>query len=74
MQLPPNYGAAYNQRFMSIYESVSEKQEVSLSTFILNDIAQHPNLMQADGLHPVKEAQAMMLDNLWPSLEALIIK
>ena len=74
MQLPPNYGAAYNKRFMSIYESVSEKQEVSLSTFILKDIAQHPNLMQADGLHPVKEAQAMMLDNLWPSLETLIIK
>ena len=74
MQLPPNYGAAYNQRFMSIYESVSEKQDINLSTFILKDIAQHPDLMQADGLHPLKEAQAMMLDNLWPSLEPLIIK
>ncbi len=74
MQLPPNYGAAYNQRFMSIYESVSEKQEISLSPFILKDIAQHAELMQADGLHPVKEAQAMMLDNLWPSLEPLTIK
>jgi lysophospholipase L1-like esterase len=30
--------------------------------------------MQADGLHPTKEAQALMLDNLWPSLELLIIK
>lgn len=74
MQLPPNYGAAYNQRFMSIYESVSEKQEINLSPFILKDIAQHSDLMQADGLHPVKEAQAMMLDNIWPSLEPLIIK
>jgi acyl-CoA thioesterase I len=74
MQLPPNYGAAYNQRFMSIYESVSEKQDINLSTFILKDIAQHSDLMQADGLHPVKEAQAMMLDNIWPSLEPLIIK
>jgi len=74
MQLPPNYGAAYNQRFMSIYKSVSEKQKVNLSPFILKDIAQHSELMQADGLHPVQEAQAMMLDNLWPSLEPLIIK
>ncbi|MFT5396532.1 MAG: acyl-CoA thioesterase-1, partial [Gammaproteobacteria bacterium] len=74
MQLPPNYGAAYNQRFMSIYESVSEKQDINLSPFILKDIAQHSDLMQADGLHPVKEAQAMMLDNIWPSLEPLIIK
>tara|TARA_R110002073_G_scaffold44819_10_gene124234 strand:- start:14405 stop:15022 length:618 start_codon:yes stop_codon:yes gene_type:complete len=74
MQLPPNYGAAYNQRFMSIYKSVSEEQGINLSAFILKDIAQHPDLMQADGLHPVKEAQAMMLDNLWPSLESLIIR
>lgn len=74
MQLPPNYGAAYNQRFMSIYESVSEKQDINVSPFILKDIAQHSDLMQADGLHPVKEAQAMMLDNIWPSLEPLIIK
>ncbi len=74
MQLPPNYGAAYNQRFMSIYESVSEKQDINLSPFILKGIAQHPELMQADGLHPVKEAQAMMLDNLWPGLRSLIIR
>ncbi len=74
MQLPPNYGAAYNQRFMSIYVSVAEKQDINLSPFILKDIAQHSELMQADGLHPVQEAQAIMLDNLWPSLEPLIIK
>lgn len=74
MQLPPNYGAAYNQRFMSIYESVAENCTVNLATFILKDIAQHPELMQVDGLHPVKEAQALMLDNIWPSLEPLIIK
>jgi acyl-CoA thioesterase I len=74
MQLPPNYGAAYNQRFMSIYRSVSDKQGISLSAFILKDIAQHPDLMQADGLHPVQAAQAIMLENIWPSLETLILK
>ncbi len=72
MQLPPNYGATYNQRFMSIYESVAASMAVSLSVFILKDIAQHANLMQADGLHPLPAAQVMMLDNIWPSLEALI--
>lgn len=74
MQLPPNYGAAYNQRFMSIYESVSKTMDVRLSAFILKNIAQYSELMQADGLHPVAEAQAMMLDNIWPSLEAMILK
>jgi acyl-CoA thioesterase I len=74
MQLPPNYGAAYNERFMSIYKSVAEKQNVNLSVFILKGIAQDPELMQSDGLHPISEAQAMMLENIWPSLGAIILK
>jgi len=74
MQLPPNYGAAYNQRFMAIFIAVSNAMEVSLSEFILNNIAQQPELMQTDGIHPVQAAQSIMLDNIWPSLHALIVE
>ncbi len=74
MQLPPNYGAAYNQRFISIYTAVSDTMEVNMSEFILYNIAQHPELMQTDGIHPVQEAQSIMLDNIWPRLLPLIIK
>ena len=74
MQLPPNYGAAYNQRFMAIFIAVSNAMEVSLSEFILNNIAQQPELMQRDGIHPVQAAQSIMLDNIWPSLHALIVE
>lgn len=72
MQLPPNYGAAYNQRFMSIYKSVAENMDVSISKFLLDEIAQYPELMQADGLHPVRAAQSAMLENIWSDLKALI--
>lgn len=74
MRLPPNYGAAYNDRFMAVYKSVAEEQDVNLSAFILKDIAQYPELMQADGLHPKQAAQKIMLENLWPSLEPMISK
>ncbi|MCZ6803168.1 MAG: arylesterase [Proteobacteria bacterium] len=74
IQLPPNYGAAYNQRFMSIYNVVSDTMEVDLSEFILHNIAQRPELMQTDGIHPVQTAQSIMLDNIWPSLQPLLIK
>ena len=74
MQLPPNYGAAYNERFMAIFIAVSNTMEVSLSEFILNNIAQQPELMQRDGIHPVQAAQSIMLDNIWPSLHALIVE
>jgi acyl-CoA thioesterase-1 len=26
-------------------------------------------LFQADGIHPTAEAQAMLVDNVWPALE-----
>lgn len=72
MQLPPNYGAAYNERFRAIYHDIAERLDVRLSAFILRDIAEHPELMQADGIHPTAAAQARMLDNIWPGLLALM--
>ena len=53
---------------------IDEEQDVSLSAFILKDIAQYPELMQADGLHPKQTAQKIILENLWPSMESMIIK
>lgn len=72
MQLPPNYGVAYNQRFRAIYHNIAARLDVRLSEFILHDIAQHPELMQADGIHPTAAAQARMLENIWPGLLALM--
>ncbi len=74
MQLPPNYGEAYNRRFMSIYERVADKMNIALSKFILDGIAINPELMQSDGIHPVQLAQPIMLENVWPTLKTLIIK
>lgn len=74
MQLPPNYGEAYNRRFRSIYKRVAKEMNASLSRFILEDIAQHSELMQADGIHPVELAQTTMLDNIWPDLQSILKK
>jgi acyl-CoA thioesterase I len=74
MKMPPNYGTTYNERFISIYENVSETMGVAKSRFIFQNIAEHPELMQADGIHPVQSAQVIMLDNVWPDLYKLINK
>ncbi len=68
MRLPSNYGAAYNQRFSAIYDRLAVPLNVNLSTFILHNIAQYPELMQDDGIHPVADAQSVMLENIWPAL------
>ncbi len=72
IQLPPNYGQAYNQKFRGIYDRIAQQYDIQLSEFILKDIAINKDLMQPDGIHPVEEAQAMMLENIWPDLKRLI--
>lgn len=74
MQLPPNYGQVYNTRFQQVYEKLATTHEVILGRFILEDIAGNPELMQPDGIHPKAAAQSMMLDNIWPDLETLLVK
>lgn len=74
MQMPPNYGQKYTEAFASIYEKVASKTNIALATFIYKDIAEVPGLMMADGIHPVESAHPIMLDNIWPSLSALLEK
>lgn len=74
MLLPPNYGAAYIENFVAVYKKLGSLDNVTLAKFILDNIADDPDLMQSDGIHPTAEAQEMMLDNLWPYLYPLLDK
>jgi acyl-CoA thioesterase-1 len=71
-RLPPNYGAAYTDRFQAAYQAVAARERVSLVPRLLAGVAEDWNLMQADGLHPTAQAQPRMLDTVWPHLEQLI--
>jgi len=73
MLLPPNYGSFYIDQFTSIYQQLADIHDISLSRFILEGIADNPELMQRDGIHPTAEAQSMMLENIWPDLEYLLL-
>ncbi len=70
--LPPNYGAAYIDEFVTIYKSLALRDNVTLARFILHNIADNPDLMQSDGIHPTAKAQEIMLDNIWPDLYPLL--
>ncbi len=72
MLLPPNYGSVYVEKFAGIYKSLALRDNVTLTRFILDNIADNPDLMQNDGIHPTAEAQEMMLDNIWPDLYPLL--
>lgn len=72
MQLPPNYGARYTQAFARVYSELAEEKNVALVPFFLEGVGGHPELMQADGLHPAVGAQGQLLENVWPTLKPLL--
>jgi acyl-CoA thioesterase-1 len=72
MQLPPNYGNYYIQRFRDIYREIAAEQQVGLAPFLLDGIATNRALMQPDGIHAKAKAQQKMLGNVWPHLRPLL--
>lgn len=72
MQIPPNYGARYANQFAELYPALAEELELPLVLFMLEGVATESRLMQRDGIHPNAEAQPLILDNVWPILDAVL--
>ena len=75
MQMPPNYGADYANRFAGIYPRVAQSHKAALVPFMLKGIADGADptrLFQADRIHPAEAAQPAILANIWPELKKLV--
>ena len=72
IRIPPNYGKKYTQRFNALYTELAQETEVTLLPFMLNNIALHPELMQADRLHPTEQAQEMIMENVWEEIKDIM--
>lgn len=72
MQIPPNYGPTYTRAFAALYPELASKYHLTLVPFLLEGIADKPELFQADQIHPLPQAQPVLLDNVWKRLQALI--
>jgi acyl-CoA thioesterase I len=75
MQMPPNYGQDYAQRFASTFTTVAQTAKVPLVPFLLKGVADVPDalrLFQADRIHPTAAAHPTMLNNVWPAVAKLL--
>jgi len=71
MRMPPNYGKQYTQEFEAMYASLAKAEGAGLVPFMLAGVADAANassLFQDDGMHPTAQAQATIVDNIWPVL------
>ncbi|MEO7057658.1 MAG: arylesterase [Caldimonas sp.] len=75
MQLPPNYGRAYGERFAALFADVATAEGAALVPFMLKGVADSPQaeaMFQADRIHPIAAAHPTILANVWPVLEPLL--
>lgn len=72
MQIPPNYGRGYAERFAATFAEVARERKAALVPFLLDGFAAQLDLFQADRIHPNERAQPRMLDNVWKALRPLL--
>jgi len=72
MQIPPNYGRDYAQRFAAVFSKVAKDEKARLVPFLMEGIATNRAMFQADGIHPNEDAQPQLLDNVWPALRPML--
>ena len=72
MKIPTNYGKRYSQDFQKIYGEIASSTKVKLVPFFLENVAENPNLFQADRIHPNEKAQKIMVENVWIILKNML--
>ena len=74
MQIPPNYGKAYGDRFAAMFANTAKRRGTALTPFFFAGFADQYDLFQPDRIHPTAAAQGRLLDNVWPELKPLLKK
>jgi len=72
IQLPPNYGDAYLERFLAIYPELGEKHQIAVLPSIVEKVGGNNDLMQGDGIHPNKDGQPLMMEAVWEKIKPLL--
>jgi acyl-CoA thioesterase-1 len=72
MKMPPNYGEEYSKGFEAIYPRLASEFDVNFVPFLLEGVAGHPDLNQADGIHPTAEGHEKLADNVEGALRKAV--
>jgi len=62
----------YTESFLQSFQRLQKNNELAFLPFILQGIATNTELMQEDLIHPTAEAQALILENVWPILKPIL--
>ncbi|GAA4046583.1 arylesterase [Hymenobacter glaciei] len=72
MQIPPNMGQAYATEFKAVFQEIAAKNHLVLIPFLLEGVGGHPDLNQADGIHPTPAGHRVVARTVWATLGPLL--
>lgn len=72
MQLPPNYGITYTQKFQDIFHQLAKRHDVKLLPFLMDGFGDKREFFLQDGIHPTAEAQKKIIENIWAVLKTML--
>lgn len=72
MYLPPNYGANYTKEFKATFKKLADKYKTPFIPFMLEGVAGHSELNQADGVHPNEKGQVVVAETVYAALKDLL--
>ena len=74
MEAPTNLGATYTRAFHAMFPALAAGHGATLIPFLLEGVAGHPELNQADGVHPNLEGERRVMENVWRGLAPLLAR
>jgi acyl-CoA thioesterase-1 len=74
MRMPSNLGPEYTAAFRSIYPDLAKKDGLALIPFLLDGVAGHPELNQADGIHPTPPGENIIADEVWKTIRPMLLE
>lgn len=72
MKVPPNMGPEYSEDFDKMYKDLANKYQAHLIPFFLEGVAGKKELNLSDGIHPNKEGQKIVAENVWTIISPIL--
>jgi len=69
MQIPPNLGPDYTAAFAQVFPDLAAAHDLALIPFLLKGVAGHPELNQADGVHPNVPGHRIIADTVFSYIQ-----
>jgi len=72
VELPPNYGTHFTDKFRAVYRELASEHGVALLPSLVDGVGTRPELMQRDGIHPNARAQPLIAGRVREALLPLL--